>query len=150
MKIIVINGPNINMTGKREPGVYGSRTLEQINTSLADLAGNLGIELSFMQSNHEGVLVDALQNVSDAYDGAILNAGAYTHTSVALRDAVLSINKPVLEVHFSNPAARESFRHTSFLAGAVKGSIAGFGEGSYHLALLWFYTQRKGSLSAPL
>lgn len=138
MKIQVINGPNLNMLGKREPELYGELTLEQINGRLTELAGELGLEVGFFQSNREGELVDAIQAAGDQADGVVLNAGAYTHTSVALRDAVLCCGVPVVEVHLSNPQDREPFRQVSFLAGACVGSIAGFGWRSYELALRWF------------
>lgn len=138
MKIMVINGPNLNLLGQREPGVYGTRTLEQIEEDLGRLAQDTEIEVGFFQSNIEGELVDALQAAGLESDGVILNAGAYTHTSVAVRDAVAGIRVPVVEVHLSNPQAREEFRRVSLLSGVVAGSISGFGEQSYTLALLWF------------
>ena len=141
MKILIINGPNLNQLGLREPDIYGSETLEDINKRLATQAAAYSLEVDFFQSNHEGDLVDAIQRVGWAYDGAILNAAGYTHTSVAIRDAILAIDKPVVEVHLSNPAAREEFRHKSMLAGAAVGSICGFGAKSYELALWWFYVQ---------
>lgn len=137
MKIAVINGPNLNLLGQREPDHYGSLTLDQINQRLSQEAEGLGLELSFFQSNLEGELVDEIQRAGRETKGAVLNAGAYTHTSVALRDAVLACGVPVVEVHLSNPAAREPFRHVSLLAGACAGSIAGFGWRSYLLALQW-------------
>ncbi len=142
MKIAVINGPNLNLLGKREPGVYGMQTLEQINETIAALATELGIEVAFSQSNIEGDIVNALQLAGSQSDGVILNAGAYTHTSIALRDAILAIGIPVVEVHLSNPQAREPFRHVSYLAGACAGSISGFGKESYMLALHWFARQK--------
>ncbi len=135
---MIINGPNLNLLGQREPDVYGHDTLEGINRGLAALAADWDIRLDFYQSNHEGDLVEAVQRVGREYDGAVLNAAAYTHTSVAIYDAVKAIDRPVIEVHLSNPAAREAFRHHSFLSGAVVGSIAGFGPRSYELALWWF------------
>lgn len=134
-KILVINGPNLNLLGKREPGLYGSETLESINGRLAKLAEKLGAEVDFVQSNHEGALVDAIQGLEDVYDGAVLNAAAYTHTSVAIRDAVLATPVPVIEVHLTNPAARDDFRKTSLLSGACRGLVAGLGAASYELAL---------------
>jgi len=138
MRIMVINGPNLNLLGQREPGVYGARTLEEIEEDLRCLAREMGIEVGFFQSNIEGELVDALQAADLGSDGVILNAGAYTHTSVAIRDAVAGIRVPVVEVHLSNPQAREEFRRVSLLSGVVAGSISGFGGESYTLALLWF------------
>jgi 3-dehydroquinate dehydratase II len=144
MKIVVMNGPNLNMLGQREPGLYGSKTLPEIEESLKDLGRELGIDVGCFQSNHEGELVDALQAAGRDSDGVILNAGAYTHTSVAVRDAVSAIRVPVVEVHLTNPHAREEFRRTSLLAGACAGSIAGFGAESYILALLWLSRRAKG------
>ena len=110
MKIMVINGPNLNLLGRREPELYGRRTLGDIERDLKDLAGKLGLEISFFQSNIEGELVDAIQQAAEQCNGIILNGGAYTHTSVALHDAVAGISVPVVEVHLSNPQAREEFR----------------------------------------
>ncbi|MDR1546131.1 MAG: type II 3-dehydroquinate dehydratase [Deltaproteobacteria bacterium] len=141
-KIMVVNGPNLNLLGRREPDLYGALTLEAINAGLAALAAELGLAVDFFQSNHEGELVDALQRLGASRDGGVLNAGAYTHTSVALRDAVLACGRPVVEVHLTNPAARESFRHVSLLSGAAAGLIAGFGARSYELALRWFAESR--------
>jgi 3-dehydroquinate dehydratase-2 len=134
-KILIINGPNLNLLGLREPGLYGQKTLREINLSLTALAQELTVEVDFFQSNFEGALVEALHKVRESYDGAVLNAAAYTHTSVALRDAALAVDKPIVEVHLTNPSAREDFRRRSFLAGAVAGVISGFGEQSYRLAL---------------
>lgn len=145
MKIQVINGPNLNLLGQREPTHYGNRTLAQIEESLARLGKQLGIDVSFFQSNREGELVDAIQQAGMDCEGVILNAGAYTHTSVAVRDAVAAITAPVVEVHLSNPQAREEFRQVSLLAGVCAGSISGFGEESYSLALLWFSRQESRS-----
>ncbi|MCB2192226.1 MAG: type II 3-dehydroquinate dehydratase [Deltaproteobacteria bacterium] len=138
MKILVLNGPNLNMLGRRESEHYGSLTLKEINQRLGEMASGLGLELGFAQSNHEGELVDILQQAAPEYAGVMLNAGGYTHTSVALRDAVLCCGVPVVEVHLSQPAAREEFRHFSYLSGACAGSVAGFGWRSYALALQWF------------
>lgn len=135
-KLLVLNGPNLNMLGTREPGIYGSKTLAQINDDLAALGGELKIRLEFKQSNHEGELITLIQNYKG--DGIIFNAGGYTHTSVALRDAIASVKTPVVEVHLSNPHAREEFRHTSYISPVCKGTIAGFGSRSYELALRWF------------
>ena len=143
MKILIINGPNLNLLGLREPAIYGSLTMEDLNRRLSRLALDLGLVVDFRQSNHEGDLVEAVQSLRRGADGAILNAGGYTHTSVALRDAVLASDKPVIEVHLTNPAARESFRHVSLLAGAARGLIAGFGSFSYELALRWFHEQGR-------
>ncbi len=142
MLIYVINGPNLNLLGGREPEIYGDRTLAGIEEEMRDLARDSDMELSFFQSNHEGELVELIQKADLEADGVILNAAAYTHTSVALRDAVAAVGTPVVEVHLSNPQAREEFRRASYLAGVCVGSISGFGAESYTLALLWF--QRLG------
>ncbi len=138
MKIMVINGPNLNLLGQREPGIYGSKTLKEIEQSLKDLGAECNIEVECFQSNLEGELVNLLQRADRDSDGVILNAGAYTHTSVALRDAVAAIRAPVVEVHLSNPQAREEFRRTSLLADVCAGCVSGFGDESYSLALIWF------------
>jgi 3-dehydroquinate dehydratase-2 len=138
MRIMVINGPNLNMLGKREPTLYGTRTLTQIEESLEQLGKKLEVEVVCFQSNIEGELVSALQRAGDETEGVILNAGAYTHTSVAIRDSVLSCSVPVVEVHLTNPQGREVYRQVSLLADVCAGSVAGFGEESYTLALLWF------------
>lgn len=131
-KILIVNGPNLNKTGKREP-IYGTRTLDDINKDLAAWAKEQGAELRFFQSNSEGALIDALHN-TDA-DGVVLNAGAYTHYSYALADAIRCTSAPVVEVHMTNVAAREEFRHTSVIAPACIGTIAGFGEDSYRFGV---------------
>ncbi|MCL2339518.1 MAG: type II 3-dehydroquinate dehydratase [Actinomycetia bacterium] len=133
-RIWVINGPNLNLLGQREPDKYGTATLEDINRRLAEKAAKLQVELVLFQSNLEGELVTALQAANDSA-GVILNAGAYTHTSIALRDAIAAIHAPVVEVHISNVAAREEFRQTSLIGPVCAGSITGFGELSYTLAL---------------
>ncbi len=134
--VLVLNGPNLNLLGKREPGIYGSATLADIEASLQQRGEDLGITVELRQSNHEGALVDGLHEAQERGAAAvILNAGAYTHTSVALLDAIRAITVPVIEVHLSNPHAREAFRHTSWIAPAAKGTIAGFGVDSYLLAL---------------
>ena len=138
MKLMVIDGPNLNLLGRREPEHYGRLTLEELRARLRGLAGELGLELVFVQSNHEGELVEAVQEAGRAYAGAVLNAGGYTHTSVALRDAVSACGVPVMEVHLSEPRAREEFRRRSLLAGVCAGCISGLGWHSYALALLWF------------
>jgi len=133
--ILLLNGPNLNLLGEREPGVYGELSLAQIETRLHSLAAELGLELRAAQSNHEGALIDALHDARTWAAGVVFNAGAYTHTSVALRDAISAIRIPVIEVHLSNTQAREEFRHTSLIAPICRGSIAGFGWYSYALAL---------------
>jgi 3-dehydroquinate dehydratase-2 len=136
-RVFVINGPNLNMLGEREPGVYGAETLGGINEWLAAEAVKLGLDLSFFQSNVEGEIVTALQDAGSAH-GIVLNAGAYTHYSIAIRDAVAAVAAPVVEVHLSNVYAREDFRHVSVIGPVCKGSIAGFGRDSYLLALMSF------------
>jgi 3-dehydroquinate dehydratase-2 len=133
MKIQIINGPNINLLGKREPAIYGNETfdscLEALRRKYAD------VEIEYFQSNVEGFLIDCIQQCGFSVDGIVLNAGAYTHTSIALLDAIRSIPAPVVEVHISNVHAREDFRHTSMIAPACKGVVAGFGLRSYDLAI---------------
>ncbi|TYQ25112.1 type II 3-dehydroquinate dehydratase [Pseudanabaena sp. UWO311] len=135
MKILVLHGPNLNMLGLREPEVYGSTTLAQINDRLAQDAMELGAELSFLQSNHEGVLIDAIHAAFQVQQGILINPAAFTHTSVALRDAIASVNIPTVEVHLSNVYKREEFRHHSFIAPIAIGQISGFGAESYRLGL---------------
>jgi len=135
IKILVLHGPNLNLLGLREPGVYGDVTLEQINQKLKDLGQELGVEPECCQSNHEGQIIDWLHAARDWAAGVIFNPGGYTHTSVALRDAVSAIGLPVVEVHLSNVHAREEFRRRSLIAPVCAGSIAGFGWRSYTLAL---------------
>jgi 3-dehydroquinate dehydratase-2 len=134
-KILVLNGPNLNLTGLREPTHYGSATLDEINSALSEAASSLGIETVFFQSNHEGDIIDYIHSAIDTFDGIILNAGAFTHYSYAIRDAIAAVSVPTVEVHMSNVHAREEFRHTSVIAPVCIGSIAGFGSFSYHLAL---------------
>ena len=138
MKIIVINGPNLNMLGKREPEIYGSLTLEDIESFLASRAevADGDVNLSFFQSNSEGDIVTAIQDARGKFDGVIINPAAYTHTSVAIRDAILSAGLPVVEVHLSNIYRREDFRQKSFVSGVSVGVVSGFGAESYYLGLL--------------
>ena len=134
--IYVLNGPNLNLLGLREPEIYGADTLDDIAGRLEDHARGLGVKVEIRQSNHEGHLIDWLHEASaEGAKAVILNPGGFTHTSVALHDAVKAISVPVIEVHLSNPAARESFRRRSFVAPAAKGTIAGFGALGYELAL---------------
>ena len=136
MKICIINGPNLNLTGKREPETYGQVGFEQFIPSLK-LEFPM-VEIDYFQSNVEGELINQLHRAGFDYDGIILNAGGYTHTSVAIGDAIKAISAPVIEVHMSNIWAREDFRHKSYISGVARGVIAGFGLGSYRLALLSF------------
>ena len=135
MDLLLINGPNLNLVGKREPTIYGSLTLEEIQEQLFILAAELEAKLKFFQSNSEGEMIDCIQNNSDSIDGILINAGAYTHTSIALRDALLGVNIPYVEVHLSNIYSREQFRHKSFLSDKALGLVCGFGANSYRLAL---------------
>jgi 3-dehydroquinate dehydratase-2 len=135
LDIRVLQGPNLNLLGHREPGIYGTVTLEQINSLLKQEGEILEARVSCLQSNHEGVLVDAIHDCIDHYQGILINAGAYTHTSVAIRDALSAVKIPTVEVHLSNIYKRESFRHHSYLAPVVIGQISGFGENSYRLGL---------------
>jgi len=134
-RILVLHGPNLNALGTREPQTYGHATLDDIDRRLAGLGAELGIEVECQQSNHEGVLIDALYRARGHSHGILINPGALTHTSVALRDAALAAGIPVVEVHLTNPYARESFRHRSTLSGAALGVVQGFGAESYLLGL---------------
>jgi 3-dehydroquinate dehydratase-2 len=134
--IYVLNGPNLNLLGLREPEIYGSETLDEIAGALEDQARELGVAVDVRQSNHEGHLIDWLHEANaEGAKAVILNAGGYTHTSVALHDAIKAISVPVIEVHLSNPQARESFRRRSYVASVARGTIAGFGSLGYQLAL---------------
>ncbi|MGL5262658.1 MAG: type II 3-dehydroquinate dehydratase [Bacteroides sp.] len=133
MKVLIINGPNINLVGKREPSVYGTLSMKEYFDQLTSQYP--AIHLDYFQSNIEGELIDKIQEVGFHYDGIILNAGAYTHTSIALLDAIRAIQAPVIEVHISNTQAREEYRHHSMIAAACRGVICGFGLNSYRLAL---------------
>ena len=135
MKILILNGPNLNLLGTREPAVYGSATLADVERLVRDRASKLGAEVDFRQSNHEGQLTDWIQQAKGTFEVLVLNAGAYTHTSVALRDAISAVGLPTIEVHLSNVHAREEFRQKSLIAPVCKGVIAGFGPNSYVLAL---------------
>jgi len=135
MKILILHGPNLNLLGTREPEIYGSMTLGDINIKLVELAAECQVELVCKQSNHEGDLVDALQDARLWAGGVVFNPGAYTHTSIALRDAISAIGIPVVEVHLSNVYAREEFRHVSMISAVCKGKVVGFGWRSYTLGL---------------
>ena len=147
MRLLVLNGPNLNLLGLREPGLYGSQTLEQIDAALVARAEELGVTLETFQSNHEGALVDRIQAAAGRIDGILINAAAYTHTSIAIRDALLGVAIPFVELHLSNTHAREPFRHHSTLADKALGVIAGFGPDSYRLALEGLVAQlrRRGA-----
>ncbi|CDN91058.1 MULTISPECIES: type II 3-dehydroquinate dehydratase [Agrobacterium] len=133
--IIVINGPNLNMLGKREPGIYGGKTLKDIENDCLQAGADLGFAVEFRQSNHEGVLVDWLHEAGERAVGVVINPGAYSHTSIALHDAIRAISTPVVEVHISNIHAREEFRHKSMVSPAAKGMVCGFGPYGYIMAL---------------
>lgn len=135
-KILVIHGPNLNLLGKREPGIYGKVSIEKINQSLKKLADKHKLKVDFFQSNHEGELVSKIGEAKEEFDAILINPAAYTHTSVAIRDAVLAAKLPTVEVHLSNIYAREEFRHHSMVAGVARGQISGFGPQSYELGLL--------------
>ena len=135
MHILVLHGPNLNLLGLREPGIYGTTTLAAINSLLEEEASKLDCTIVAIQSNHEGVLIDTIQNALGQYAGILINPGAYTHTSVALRDALVAVGLPVVEVHLSNIYQREPFRHHSFIAPIAVGQISGFGAESYRLGL---------------
>ena len=135
MRIGVLHGPNLNLLGQREPDVYGSATLQEVDARIRQEAADLGVDVDCFQSNVEGVLVDRIQQLASQVDGFLINAGAYTHTSVAIRDALVAVGRPFVEVHLSNVQAREPFRHESLLAPKAIGAIMGFGLESYILGL---------------
>jgi len=143
--ILVMHGPNLNLLGRREPEVYGSLTMDEINQRLQDYAAGQDTALQFFHSNHEGSLIDALQDAMEWADGAVFNPGAYTHTSYALRDAISAAGLPVVEVHMSNVHARESFRHRSLLAPVCLGQVVGFGWRSYVLGLQALEGHQRGA-----
>lgn len=134
-KILVIHGPNLNLLGEREPDIYGNNGIDALNSSIIDRANEKGLECEIFQSNHEGAIIDKLHSARKIFDGVIINAGAYTHYSYAIRDAISAIKIPCIEVHISNVDARDSFRANSVIAPVCKGSISGFGFGSYYLAI---------------
>lgn len=135
MKILLINGANLNLLGTREPEKYGTLTLEDIENSLTQQGNNLGCTIECFQSNHEGEIVDKIQSAKGVYDGILINAGGYTHTSVVIRDAITAVGIPTVEIHMTNIHSREEFRHTSLLSGVCVAQVVGFGAASYNLAL---------------
>jgi 3-dehydroquinate dehydratase-2 len=135
LNILVLHGPNLNLLGRREPGIYGAVTLAEINSRLEQEGEQLSCTIFALQSNHEGILVDAIHDALGKYQGILINAGAYTHTSIAIRDALAGVAIPAVEVHLSNIYQREAFRHHSFIAPIAVGQISGFGAGSYYLGL---------------
>ncbi|MEA3320664.1 MAG: type II 3-dehydroquinate dehydratase [Bacillota bacterium] len=144
MRLLVLNGPNLNRLGLREPAVYGSQTLQDLEAQLQAFAGKNSFELTCFQSNYEGELIDTLHDAEGHYDGIVINPGAFTHYSYAIRDAIASITVPVMEVHISNIHKREEFRHTSVTAPVTTGQIVGLGFYGYELALLALLNQNKG------
>lgn len=134
-KILVIHGPNLNMLGKREPEIYGSMTLDDINAGLKTLGQNLGLDVETFQSNHEGAIVDKIQDAFEKCSAVIINPAAYTHTSVAIRDALLLLDVPIIEIHLSNIYKREEFRHKSYVSDIATAQLAGFGARGYNMAL---------------
>ncbi|WP_109311496.1 type II 3-dehydroquinate dehydratase [Ruegeria sp. AU67] len=147
-KVLILNGPNLNLLGTRQPEVYGRTTLKMVEETCVSHGASIGLDVSHLQSNHEGVLIDAIHAAKGNQDGIVLNAGAYTHTSVALMDAISSVELPVVEVHLSNIHAREPFRHKSYVAPVALGQICGFGLQSYVMALdgLSAHLQNEGSV----
>jgi 3-dehydroquinate dehydratase II len=135
LSVLVLHGPNLNLLGLREPGIYGVSTLAEIDARLVEIGRSLQVDTHSYQSNHEGGLVDAIHNARNLHQGLVINAGAYTHTSVALRDAISAVQIPTVEVHLSNIYKREEFRHHSYLSAVAVGQISGFGANSYYLGL---------------
>ena len=135
MRVLILHGPNLNLLGTREPEVYGTLTLAEIDARIRERAAQLGVEVETAQANGEGELIDRIQGARDTFDAIVINPGGYSHTSVAIRDAVAGIGVPTVEVHLSNPSAREDFRKVDLVAGACRGVVAGFGWRSYVMAL---------------
>jgi 3-dehydroquinate dehydratase II len=146
LSVLVLHGPNLNLLGLREPGIYGATTLAQIDTKLIELGKSLNAVVQSFQSNHEGALVDAIHGARDRHQGIVINAGAYTHTSIAIRDAISAVQIPTVEVHLSNIYKREEFRHHSYLASIVVGQISGFGANSYYLGLKAIVSHLEGAM----
>ena len=144
MKIAVVHGPNLRLLGRREPEVYGTDTLDEVNRMLAEVAGELGVDLETFQSNHEGELLDFIEDAASRVEGFLINPGAYTHTSVALRDALTGVERPFVECHLSNTASREHFRRHSYLAPVAAGVVLGFGVQSYLLGLRGLVARLRG------
>ncbi len=147
MKLLLVNGPNLNLLGTREPGIYGHETLEDIVSAVRETAEQRGCEIIDVQSNHEGEILDAIHRHAPSVDGMIINPGALTHYSIALRDAISGTGIRTVEVHLSNIHTREEFRHHSVISAVAAGSIVGFGSYGYHLALLWFTRDHDGGAS---
>lgn len=145
MKILVLHGPNLNLLGTRQPEIYGTKTLAEIDAAIAARGGELGVETSSRQSNSEGELVDAIQDARGWADALVINPAAYSHTSIAIRDALLAVGLPAVEVHLTNPSAREDFRHLDLVAGACLGVVAGFGSVGYLIALEQLAMRNDGS-----
>ncbi|WP_309730915.1 type II 3-dehydroquinate dehydratase [Chamaesiphon sp. OTE_75_metabat_556] len=149
LSVIILHGPNLNLLGLREPGIYGVSTLAQIDARAIEVGKSLDVVVTPMQSNHEGVLVDAIHAARDRHDGIVINAGAYTHTSISIRDAIAAVQMPTVEVHLSNIYKRETFRHHSYLAPIVIGQISGFGAYSYELGLQALIDHLRSSTAVP-
>ena len=135
IRILLVNGPNLNLLGLREPGTYGKNSLQDVETLVVSEASKLNVELDAKQSNHEGVLIDVIHDIRESHHGILINPGAFTHTSIAIRDAIAAVSLPTVEVHLSNIYQRESFRHHSYIAPVAIGQISGFGIDSYRLGL---------------
>lgn len=135
INILLINGPNLNLLGSREPGIYGTHSLADVEKILYEESSSLGVQLGSKQSNHEGILIDAIHDVRESHHGILINPGAFTHTSIAIRDAIAAVNLPTVEVHLSNIYQREPFRHHSYIAPVAIGQVSGFGVDSYRLGL---------------
>jgi 3-dehydroquinate dehydratase II len=149
VRVAIVHGPNLNRLGRREPAVYGHTTLAEIDERLQTLAAELGVETDVFQSNAEGALIDFVQQAAERCDGFLVNAGGLTHTSVSLRDALTGSGRPFVEVHVSNPSARETFRHVSLLADRAAGVVAGFGADSYLLGLRGLVSRLRSAAGVP-